>query len=273
MIGINTYPGHAFCREEYVEAIKAMVTHAETNGIECKVFVAWNGSQTQWGFDDFKVQVYERKHDDRGIDMLAKKQNLIRKEFLSHAYTHLFMSESDTFPTPDTITAFINYNKDIIASPYTVEAQNWARINIPLDNPKYKKFADIATDKVLIQRNIDVPCVWGIFGKLSRMWDTQDLLPQRGLVRCLSTGIGACLIKREVIEKVGRFRIRFADKSLEQQQFTDFLFGMKAFQLGFEMFVDTDRVARHLHYDFDDNQVFQKWFNPSEVTDLGSEVK
>ena len=236
--------------------------------------MVWNGDQSQWGFDDFKVKIYDLKVGETGIQMLARKQNIILDEFLKHgSYTHLFMSESDTLPLADTITEFIKYNKDIISSPYFIEAQNWAKVKIPIDNPKYKKFAEIGVQDVLIQRNIDCPCVWGLFGNKSRLWDMQDLVPQRGLVRCISTGIGASLIKREVLEKVGRFKIRFSDKKLEHQQFTDFLFGVKAFQLGFQMFVDTDRIARHLHYDFDDDMIFNKWFRPEDVVDLGEEPK
>jgi len=258
MIGVNTYPGHAFCREEYVEAIKKMVAHAE---FECDVYVLWNGNQPSWGFEDFKVVEFKPSPSDRGIDILYKKQNEIRKEFLKRNFTHLFMSESDTLPVEDTLTAFVNYDKDIISSPYFVESQNHALANIPLDNPKYAKFAKYEVDKVIFQRNYDIPCVWGLFGNQSRMWNTEDLFPQRGLVRAVATGIGACLIKRAVLSKVGEFKIRGGDK---HQQFTDFMFGVQAYNDGFELFVDTDRISNHLHYDFDDEQIFTKWFNPAE---------
>lgn len=262
MVGINTYPGHAFCREEYVEAIKKMIAHAEDNGIDCDVLVVWNGNQPTWGFDGWKVIEFNPSNEDRGIDILYKKQNIIRKEFLKRNFTHLFMSETDTIPVEDTITEFVKYDKDIVSSPYFIESQNSAMANIPLDNPKYAQFKKYDANKVIFQRNYDVPCVWGLFGNQSRMWSTEDLFPQRGLVRAVATGIGACLIKREVLASVGEFQIRAGN---EVQQFTDFIFGVKAYNEGFELCVDTDRISNHLHYDFDDEQIFTKWFNPAET--------
>lgn len=271
LIGINTYPGHAFCREEYVESIKAMQKHAHKRGIDSEVLVVWNGNQPQWGFDDFKVVEYKPLETDRGIDILVKKQNVILDYFMKReSFTHLFMSESDTLPVRDTLSAYIKYDKDIISQPYWVESQNYAVVTIPLDNPRYVQFAQYETDKAILQLNKVIPCVWGLFGNRSRLWDTEDLLPQRGLVRCMATGIGACLIKREVLRKVGRFRVR--GKKSQFQQFTDFLFGLHAFREGFQMFADTDRIAKHLHYDFDDEQALQKWFDPNDVTDLGTEA-
>lgn len=262
LIGINTYPGHAHCRDIYRDGIDKMIAHAKKNDIDCEPYVVWNGNQPAWGYDGYTMKIYEPSEDDRGIDILVNKQNIVRDYFLKGDYDFLFMSETDTVPPEDTITSFVEYNKDIISSPYFVESQANAVAVIPLDNPKYAQFAKYETDKAVFQRNYELPCVWGLFGNQSRMWTFTDLLPQRGLVRCVATGIGACLIKRDVIKTVGEFIIR--DGKEKHQQFTDFMFGVKSYQLGYEMFVDTDRISNHYHYDFDEEQIFTKWFNPKE---------
>ncbi len=262
LIGICTFPGHAHCRDVYLEAINKMIAHAENNDIRVDTYVLWNGDQPHWGFDAFKVDEYVR-NGERGIDMLANKQNIIRKRFLKGNYDYLFISETDTIPVEDTLTAFVNYDKDMISSPYIIESTNFAVAKIPTDNPKYAMFAKYAAENVIFQRNIDKPCVWGLFKKQARLWDMEDLFPQRGLVRCMAAGFGACLISRETIAKVGEFRVLSQEQG--KQQFTDFMFGIDAYNKGYQAFVDTDRISNHLHYDFDTEQIFTKWFNPEEA--------
>ena len=257
LIGVNTYPGHIYCRDEFVANLKAMVKDAFENGIDCKVLVVWNGQEKPKGYEGYEVITYTPQSTDRGIDILYKKQNIIRDYLLKGNYEYLYMVESDTLPPVDTITAHIKTGKDAVSCIYFVETQNHARITIP-DTPYYKALGfggeDISKKAAIVENKL-IPTVWGIFGNKSRMWSIEDSLPQRGLVRAFAAGVGACLFKAKMFEKV-EFKIR---ETNEIQQFTDFLLFKDLHDRGFELFVDTDRIAQHLHYDFTES-VTTKWF-------------
>lgn len=258
LIGINTFPGHIYCRDEFVTNLKAMVAHAKDNGIDCHVLVVWNGQEKPKGFEGYEIITYAPLPEDRGIDILYKKQNMIRSELLEGKYDFLYMLESDTLPPEDTITEHIKADKDAVSCMYFIQSQNNARVTIP-DNPYYRALGfgdeDMMKKAVLVETKVQ-PSVWGIFGNKSRLWDLEDCFPQRGLVRAYSSGVGACLFKTACFENV-EFKIREADQI---QQFTDFLLFKDLHDRGFELFVDTDRIAQHLHYDFSDD-VSTKWFN------------
>jgi len=266
LLGINTYPGHAFCRNEYVESIKKII---ENTRYSVEVYVLWNGNQTCWGFDGFNVDKFNPAKSDRGIDILCKKQNIIRKYALDGGFTHLFMSETDVLHPCNILNSFVEHDKDMVTSPYMITSTRTAYSKIPFDNPKYEFLKKYNTDSVIFVTNDKIPCIWGLWGNRSRLWGLEDLFPQRGLVRVISSGIGAMMIKRKVLEEVGSFMLRSADT--DHQQFTDYLFCIKAYQMGFQLFADTDIISNHLHYDFDETQMFTNWFNPNDIKDLGLE--
>jgi len=257
MTGIVTYPGHSYCKDEFLANLKEMVCHSRDAGIEVTPVIFWNGNRHPKGFKH-KVIRYYNKADERGIDILCNKQNQMRDYFLQHDFTHLFNLESDNIPSIDTITNFVKHEKDMVSSLYFIKTQEYVTINVP-ENSQWGEMG--LQGKAAIVRQRLIPSVWGIFGTKSRLWDIDDALPQRGLVRALSAGVGSVLITREVLEEI-KFKIRTPEVN---QQFTDFIFFKEAFDKGFELFVDTDNWAEHRHLD-DDDQVFTKWFDTKTLS-------
>ena len=264
-IGITAHPGHAYCRETFVSALRGMVRHASQ--VDVEVCVAWNGYMKPWGFRGYKSFNYKPKDGEKGIDILCNKQNLLREKFLESDCDYYLNLETDTIPPKNALTKLVEADKDIVSALYMIQTQEFQKFdlkNLPKKRGQIgeaiKQSLDGGHSGVVVTRQRMIPTVWGIFGTKSRLWDLEDALPQRGLVRVFSSGMGCLLIKREVLEKLN-FKIQFGGL---EQQFTDFIFHKEAYDLGYQAFVDTDVWCNHLHKDFDD-QVFRKWFNPKKV--------
>ena len=240
MVGVQTSPHHAYCREAFVDRIKDMV-----NGLNADVVIYYNGGK-HWGFEDFKVKEYQG--NKTGMEMLKEKQNAMRDDFLKGNYTHLFSLESDNIPNKNTIKDFLKHKVDLVSSLYFVKTTEHFAFEIPKGSSWWKM--GLRNKGAVIRQKL-IPSVWGIFGTQSRRWDIDDALPQRGLVRALACGLGSVLISRNVLEKI-KFRIN-------EKQFTDYTFWKDAFDLGFEGFVDTDNWAEHRHLETD-GDALTKWF-------------
>ena len=188
LIGINTFPGHIYCRDHFIANLKAMVKDAYLNKIDCEVLICWNGQEMPKGYEGYNLIFYTPQPKDRGIDILYKKQNMIRDYLLKGKYDYLYMLESDNMPPVDTITAHVKSGLDAVSCVYFIEAQNSARVTVP-DTPYYRALGfgdEDMSKKAAIIQNKQQPSVWGIFGDKSRLWELEDCLPQRGLVRAYS---------------------------------------------------------------------------------------
>ena len=243
-----------------------MVRHASQAGIDTEVLVAWNGVVKAWGFWRYKTEWYKPQDGEKGIDILCNKQNLLRERFLASDCTHYLNLETDTIPPENMLTDLIKHDVDIVSALYMIDTQEFQKFDLNSLPKKrgqigeaVKESLDAGHSGVIVVRQKKIPTVWGIFGTKSRLWDLEDALPQRGLVRVFSSGMGCLLIKRELLEKLN-FKIQIGT----EQQFTDFIFHKEAYDLGYQAFVDTDIWCNHLHKDFDD-QVFRKWFDPKKI--------
>lgn len=261
LIAVNTYTGHAYCREEFVANLKKL-----SDNVRYETVIFYNGERNPWGYEDFKTIYYDPEPGMRGIDVLLAKQKLMRQYFLKRIeYGHMFMLESDNIPPVGIIDKFLAYDKDIISAIYFIKTSNREMFKLPRDlnfkmyDPKKGAFVDNEIKEgvpfaVFMQKII--PSVWGFNKGRSALWEFNDFLPQRGLVKILSAGMGSVLIKRDVLRDV-EFRLR--DITAPIQQFTDFLFYHGAHLKGYEAFVDTDTIAEHYHIDWD-SQSHRKWF-------------
>jgi len=261
LIAVNTYAGHAYCREEFIINLKKLGNNPRYDTV-----IFYNGERNPWGFEDFKIIYYDPEPGMRGIDVLLAKHKMMRTYFLKRIdYGWMFMLESDNIPPVNAIDKFLAYDKDIISAVYFIKTNDREFFKLPynLNFKRYDPKRGVFEDKrikegeslaVMLQKII--PSVWGLNKGRSALWEFNDFLPQRGLVRVLSSGIGSVLIKRDVLRNV-EFRLR--DITAKIQQFTDFLFYYDAQLKGYEAFVDTDTIAEHYHIDWG-TQNFRKWF-------------
>ena len=275
MVAVSTYGGHAYCREEWIKNTLAL-----TKGHD--VYLLWNGPGNpkkifpkHWKIETFK--------DDgmRGIDILEAKNRKQRRYFLNRKYTHFFSLESDTFPPPGTIEKFLKHDKPLLSALYWIKSEG--KFIYHVDTDRYgAQYKD--KDLFIIKRTM-IPSVWGLTNNppspdnfnynlsgmgideaesaqtYSRLWRIEDTLPQRGLVRILSAGIGSVLIRRDVLEQID-FRIQDG----EVQQFTDFMLYWDAYRAGIKAYVDTDTIANHIHPANELHDI-EKWFDAKTAKD------
>ena len=250
LVGVATYSGHAYCRKEFIE-------HTQKLACGSDVLLVWNGvgfPKNTFPKDWTILNVSDEGL--RGIDILEKKHNMIREYFLDHDYSHLFMLESDTFPPVMTIERFLDYDKDIISAVYFIKGEEKLLVKIPNTDYYKREYRQFAGREMFVIKQDRIPSIWIDDNGKSRLGVLDDILPQRGLVKILAAGVGSVLIKREVLERVERFRIEAG----EIKQFTDFLFYYDARQHGFTAYMDTDTIAQHIH-PVDEVSTSKKWFD------------
>jgi len=267
LVSVATYGGHAYCRDEWIKNTLELTKNHD-------VHLLWNGAGNpkkifpkHWKIETFKDEGLS------GIEILEAKNKKQRRYFLNRKYTHMFMLESDTFPPPGTIERFVKHDKPLVSALYFIKAEG--KFLVHIDHDRYG--AQFKDKDLYIVKQSKIPSVWGLVNNpqfkdyltlsgispedavtaqtQSRLWRLEDCLPQRGLVRILSAGIGSVLIKREVLEKID-FRIQGGDID----QFTDFMLWWDAFNLGFKGYVDTDIWANHIH-PFNEIHDREKWFD------------
>lgn len=266
LIGIPTYEGHAFCREDFIANTVALA------GSEIDVLVIWNGEgdPTKIFPSEWKTQVIKQKPTERGLDVLIRKHNIMNNRAIKGGYSHLFILESDVFPPHGTIEKLLAHDVDIVTALYFIRGESHLILEIP-DNEKYREKYNgtMAGKTVLAVRDETAPAVWGIEGDEMRFWRIEDCWPQRGLVKIAAAGVGAVLIKTEVLRKV-------AWKQPPQEwagHCDDFPFYHSAhFEHGFDAYVDTDIICQHLHdysEDGDGLEVQQKWFKAKDLEPVG----
>jgi len=261
MVGVPTYPGHFYCRQRFVERLHQINPPEQTR-------IIWNGDNL-WGFDEFKIDVVNQG-TLRGAELLAKKQEMFRAEFLKRSsYTHLLLLESDTIPPKNVIEQLARHDRDIVSAFYTVKSTQSAIHQTGENLRQAAREQGVAKfDDALVIRQKPAPTFHGVFhsciyGNSARLWTMDDYFEYLSegitLVPVVAGGVGCVLIKRRVLEEIG-FRAR--PEEMTEQQLTDFLFYMDASGKGFEGFVDLSCVCLHLHADWSDQYHTSRWFDP-----------
>ena len=269
MVGVSTYDGHAYCRNEFVKRLKEIVPAED-------VYIIYNGNDA-WGFDDFKMDMHEVSGKLRGLDVMVAKQNMIRKHFLKKgSYSHLLMLESDNIPPKDVVKRLLKHKKDIVSSIYFIKSMQTAVHHIKPELKKlliaeHKKKGSLGlspyVDIALVMRQAPIPSAWGIFqssifGNAGRLWSTDDYIHFKteglSLIPIISAGVGCVLISRKILSEIP-FRAR--DESDPYQQFSDFLFYTEAIKNGYQPYMDIDTLVKHIHIHYTDDYNTEKWFD------------
>jgi hypothetical protein len=172
------------------------------------------------------------------------------------------------FPPTDTIEKLLAHKKDMVTAVYLLRGESTTVLEIP-DNDKYRTKYDgvLAGKSVMCVRDETGPAIWGIENEELRFWRLEDMLPQRGLVEIAAAGVGAVLIKKEVVRLV-TWRREDTGRHCD-----DFPFYHSArWEHGFILYADTDIICQHLHdysKDGDYAHVEQKWFKAESLEPIG----
>jgi hypothetical protein len=265
LIGIPTYEGHAYCRDEFIENTIALA------GSDHDVLVIWNGEGDPSKIfpANWKTQKISQSSKESGLDVLVRKHTIMSKRTISGGYSHLFLLESDVFPPPDTIERLLDRDVDMVAAIYLIRFEDHTVLQIP-DNEMYRKKYNgtMAGKTVLAVRDQTAPVIWGLEGEEVRFWQIEDMMKQRGLVRIFATGVGASLIKSKVIMDI-KWKVPPVEMG---HHCDDFPFYYDAYHKGYELFADTDILCQHRHNyskDGDFYETKQKWFSTDNMEDLG----
>ena len=264
LIGIPTYEGHAYCRDEF---IKNTIALAGSND----VLVIWNGEGDPSKIfpANWKTQKISQSSKESGLDVLIRKHSIMSKRTISGGYSHLFLLESDVIPPAGTIEKLLNHDVDMVAAIYLIRFESHTVLKIP-DNEKYRtKFnGTMAGKTILCARDETAPVIWGLEDGEIRFWHIEDMMQQRGLVRIYATGVGSSLIKTKVLKKIG-WRNPGNDLG---HHCDDFPFYHDAYHEGFKLYADTDILCGHRHdytADGDGDIVRHKWFNADDISEVG----
>ena len=264
LIAIPTWEGHAYCREAFIENTVALAGSHD-------VYVLWNGGGNPSKIfpKGWKIKTIKDNPRDRGIDVLVRKHNMFRAYMQKHDYTHMFLLESDVLPPPGVIERFLEHDRDMVSAVYMIRGETHTVIEIP-DNEKYREKYNgtLAGKTVLAVRDETAPAVWGLEGDEIRFWRLEDMLPQRGLVKAFGAGVGAVLLSREVVDAIPW---KVAPEGWAGHA-DDFPFYHSAHFAGYELFIDTDIIAQHLHdYTLDGagHEVTHKWFKAKDLEPAG----
>ena len=71
-----------------------------------------------------------------------------------------------------------------------------------------------------------------------------DALEGNGLIKVAAVGMGACLLRREAVNRVGRFRVGMGDPWTDRQR-EDLDYTWRATQVGLSVCVDTGVIVEH----------------------------
>ena len=262
LIAVNTYDGHQYCRAGFVKNLEAIQQHSGSD-----VVIFYNGQKEPWGFEKWPKIHYQQRPDETGLEILTAKNNLMREYCLKNNYAYMFMLESDIIPPIDIITRLHSHHKDVVTAIYFIKTLLKDMVKMPNEtkwkiyDPKTNNW-DLKTfpagSEILIVAQKIIPSIWLFKDGVSRLSEINDILPQKGLIRIFSAGIGAVLIKNRVLETCGLFQMQ--EVLTQEKNFTDFIYFKKIHNCGFQAFADTNIICRHDHYDFDD-LVVRRWFN------------
>jgi len=275
MIGVATYNGHSYCRPKFIDKLKVI-----SKGHE--VIIVWNSS---WKEDKQGIKEYEQagfkvislaeNKDEQGVELLARKQNVIRDCFLKSDCSHLLMLESDNIVSDGCIDQLLEHDVEVVTGLYFVQSvQEIIRpvSDVVKQHPKYEEMGGF--DVSLIIRQCPIPTIWGIFGceifenmdnptsSAMRCWTLTDYIDyqQNGhrLVPIFAAGVGCVLFSRSVIELVP-FRSQNVEDPNEKQ-LTDFIWYHEAWRHGITSYVDIQCLVQHYHRQSAGLGNFSKWF-------------
>jgi len=262
LIGVPTYAGHAYCRRAFTTRLAQL---AGPGGPD--TLIAWDGGGLA-DYDDHKVVHCHVNEGETGAELLARKQDTLRRSALDSGHSHLLLLESDILPPTDIIARLLAADAAIVTALYFVTAREEMLAPVTEEQRRELK-ARGAPDigAVLRVRERQVPCIYTLRRsetgdkQIARLWSMDDWLQARlaghSRVRIARSGLGCALIRRDVLEQVP-FRLPPGFGTL----FSDYYFYRDAFRAGFSAMADLECIALHLHPPAIDAHHRERWFTP-----------
>lgn len=277
MVGIATYPAHAHCRERFIDRLKEIAEYSSIKPYD--IVIVWNGNEE--GLRDYEREGYrivkvKENPTEAGIQLLARKQNIIRDKFLNGNYTHLFMLESDNVPPKNIIEELLSHNLQIVSGLYFITAVKNMVKDVGQAIKEMGKAKGLEFDAAIVINQMPIPANWGMFRcelfersedmttRSVRLWSLEDLIEfkiqGKRVVPIYASGVGCILFAREPMSK-----IPFSHIGKHKGDLTDFTWFSAAYKLGYTPYCDIDMMVQHYHFsNIEALGDFKKWFDPDK---------
>lgn len=217
LIGIVTYDGHRYAIERLLEAISKLsklMYHSFS-----VVFVDNSAGDDYRQFLEGKgFEVIKDDSSETRIDRIIRGRNRLRRICLDRGYDYLFFLDTDVIPPPDAIDHLLRHNKEVVSGIYLG--------------------ASAYDGKPKIRPVLYAP----VSGGDVRTMRIQEVLGDR-LIPVAVAGLGCCLIKREIVEKIAFRNIGSSTTGGE-----DAAFFKDVRALGLTPYADTSVKCFHFSY-------------------------
>ncbi len=222
-----------YCIDKYIECLKSL-TYPN------KEFLLVDNSATEEFYNELKakgINVIRGKHFDKAVPALVYNRNIIRSYFLARDFDYLFSLDSDVMCQPDAIEKLLAHKKELVTGVYYSATIEQGKITakpmlfVKITDEEFSKIMQVEQYKQMPQIKKE-----DLFRQL-----TKQEIQEPKLLEVDIAGLGAVLIKREVLEKTA-FTFD-ADKKATD----DFFFFEQTAKQGYKLYCDTTVKCTHLH--------------------------
>ena len=179
LIGCPTYQGQAFCLDRFLEGLQKLKGDFDVLFVDNSEYPGYFETLQQVKVEGHKVVVLRDEPKDSGDSRIARiisSRNGCREYFLKNNYDYLFFLDTDMISPPDAISQLLVVDADIASGNYLCRQD----IN----------------GKLLV-----LPALYKHHGnQLATL--TMEEAKQDKLIDIAVCGLGCCLIKRQVLEKI-----------------------------------------------------------------------
>lgn len=208
LIGVVTYSGKEYCLDKFMNSLKAIIADCSDHDI----FVHTVFFDTSDGFDYFEkikeagFYVKKIKYDKDPRVNICNGYNRLRLHFLQKDYTHMMCLEQDVMAKPDIVRKLLGHDKQVCSGWYDVNYHGTINPCVGI----IKEFKPTKEEMIKVQEDIKKLQKSGhpvnYNGEKFKKYDyiSHDELKGDGLIPVYFAGLGAVLIKRDVMHNKDR---------------------------------------------------------------------
>lgn len=227
LIGVTCHDSKQYVIDLFIKSIRNLDYEADIVFVDNSKEVSYSDYIRNEGFE----VILSNNKSDSTYERLKDAYNVLRSYFLEKDYTHLMVIEQDVIVPKDTIQRLLNHKKDIVSGLYYLKDLPCVMVGEVKDVPpgREREFR---------------------FEKKAYFYDFIDKKKLNGdLIEIFAAGLGCCLIKKEVLEKI-EFRIDRNGNIFKGHNDMAFHFDCRA--KGYQVFLDSSIECEHHNYIYKD---------------------
>ena len=229
LIGCPTCDKYAYCINTWIQRVKEIIEFSRKQNPDHQIdYLLVDNSETDNFYISLKqkrINVIKSPYFDDLKKTLTDSRNMLRGKVLKERYDYFLSLEQDVIPEEDIIEKLLRHDKKIVSAYYGYH------VGLKVQDKETNEIKNVT---------IETPIIYLQDGEEIRKALPNEIL-DKGLIKVGGFGVGCVLINREVLEKI-KFRYE-----KEKASFDDLLFCFDAKKLGYDLFLDSDAKADHLH--------------------------